>query len=221
MSSHEKNNDLSNVIRFPVEAVSRAGFQRAVQRGNSRSAKMEREGQMTLFGESPPEAAPGTVVPLPLQMTAFEEALVLDERGDDRAEEVYIQAIEEGDREADAWCNLGVLKSLDGELDLAFDCFAESLAAEPYHAESHYNMANLYFEMGDLRLARTHYEKALDTNEEFANAWFNYGLVTALGEDYRTAYDALTRYKTLAPDADGTAVADELLGYIRTAIHLT
>jgi len=220
MTDDNEKRPLDNVIRFPVEAVTRLGFQRA-ERGNSRTVKMEDEGQMTLFGEPAARPVPGKVVPLPLQLSSFEEALMLDEQGDERAEDIYTRAIEEGDRVADAWCNLGVMRSVEGDLDSAFDCFAQSLAAAPRHAESHYNIANLYFEIGDLRVARTHYEIALDVDNDFVNAWFNYGLVTALGEDYRTARDALSRYKQLAPEADGVSIADELLGYIETAIHLS
>lgn len=219
---HDQNPPPDNVIRFPVEAVSRFGFKRADKRKGSRVARMEREGQLTLFKEGPedePETC--TVVPFPLQMTPFEEALMLDEMGDERAAEFYLNAIEDGDHPADAWCNLGVLRSVSGDMETAFDCFAQSVAMDPHHAESHYNIANLYFEMGDLRVARTHYEIALDTSPEFANAWFNYGLVTALAEDYETAFDALTRYKALTPGADAEGIADEILGYIRTAINLT
>lgn len=222
MTQSDDKPTLDNVIRFPVEAVTRFGFQRAEKRGSSsRTVKMESEGQMTLFEGRESRPQKGKVVPLPLQLSPFEEALMLDDQGDERAEEIYTKAIENGDRVADAWCNLGVLRSIEGDLDSAFDCFAQSLAAGPRHAESHYNIANLYFEIGDLRVARTHYEIALDVNEEFVNAWFNYGLVTALAEDYRAAHDALLRYKQLAPGAESECIADELLGYIQTAIHLS
>ncbi len=220
MTKPDDSNQLDNVIRFPVEAVTRLGFQRA-ERGNNRAEKMEGEGQMTLFEESPPPPEPGKVVPLPLQLSPFEEALMLDEQGDERAEDLYTRGIEEEDRVADAWCNLGVLRSIEGDLDSAFDCFAQSLAEAPRHARCHFNLAKLYFEIGDLSVARAHYEIALDVDNDFINAWFNYGLVTALAEDYRTAHDALTRYKQLAPGAESENIANEILGYIETAIHLS
>lgn len=219
----EKHPQPDNVIRFPVEAVTRFGFTRA-DKAPTRTDKMELEGQLTLFMGDPDTdhtREAGVVVPLPLQMSPFEEALMLDDKGDERAEDIYIKAIENDDRAADAWCNLGVLRSLDGDYDTAFDCFAQSIAMDPHHSESHYNIANLYFEIGDLRVARTHYEIALDTYPDFSNAWFNYGLVTALSEDYQTAFAALNRYKELTPEADHDGIADELLGYIQTAIHLT
>lgn len=210
-----------NVIRFPVEAVSKLGFERAQpgghRRGRSRSARLERAGQMNLFE---PGVAPalGEVVRLPLQLGPFEEALLLDELGDERAEDMYLQAIEKEDCTADAWCNLGVLRSLAGRADDAFDCFTRSLAEDPRHAESHYNIGNVYFEMGDLRLARAHYEIAAGLEPDFVNVHFNLGLVTALAEDYPAAYRAFARYRDLAPDPEAR-VADELLESIRSVIR--
>ena len=142
MTAPNDEHKLDNVIRFPVEAVTRFGFQRAEMHGSSRSAKMENEGQMTLFGGAQSCRESGKVVPLPFQMSPFDEALMLDEQGDERAEEIYTKAIENGDRTADAWCNLGVLKSIEDDVDSAFHCFAQSLATAPRHAESHYNIAN-------------------------------------------------------------------------------
>ena len=211
-----------NVIRFPVEAVSRFGFKRAeVKRG--RVGRMEEEGQMNLFDpKARKDAGPrlGSVVPLPLQMGAFEAALLLDDANDPRAEAMYKRAIEEDDYTADAWCNLGVLNSVRRDLDDAFQCFAQSLSLDPGHAESHYNIGNLYFEFDDLKLSRMHYEKAIACDPNLASAYFNLGLVTALTEDYQMAYDSLLHYKNLAPNEDA-AVADELMRYLQTAIRLS
>jgi len=220
----------SNVIRFPVEAVSRFGFQRAdtARKEGDRATRMEDEGQMNLFrlpdGDAPETPAGGggrmgAVVPMPLQMGAFEAAILLDDHNDPRAEAMYRRAIDENDYPADAWCNLGVLKSIARKLDDAFECFAQSLATDPRHAESHYNIGNLYFEYGDLKLARMHYEKAIESDPALASAFFNLGLVTALAEDYQTAFDSLTHYKLIAPE--DSAVADDLLRYLQTAINLS
>ncbi len=212
----------SNVIRFPVEAVSRFGFKRADARSGGRVGRMEEEGQMNLFDPKARGAGArmGDVVPLPMQMGAFEAALLLDDANDPRAEAMYKRAIEEGDYTADAWCNLGVLKSVRRELDDAFTCFAQSLSLDPRHAESHYNIGNLYFEYDDLKLSRMHYEKAIECDPMLASAYFNLGLVTALTEDYQVAYDSLLHYKGLAPNED-SSVADELMRYLQTAIRLS
>jgi tetratricopeptide (TPR) repeat protein len=225
MSKRGDNNTDDNVIRFPVEAVSKRGHTRVGPEGRTRrtrAARMEREGQINMFeddgGETPREL--GQVVPLPLRLSTFEEALLLDESGDERAEQVYLQAIGNDEYAADAWCNLGVLKSHQGEFDRAFECFTQSLTCDPRHSESHYNIGNLYFDMGDLRLARAHYEIAAEIDPDFPNVHFNLGLVTAIAEDYRAAYQAFSRYRDLAPPAEAR-IATELLDSIRSAMQLS
>jgi len=219
----KKTDQPDNVIRFPVEAVSRFGFKRAHVAEDETSSRMEAEGQMNLFrggDEQVPETRLGTVVPIPLQMGPFEAAILLDDNNDPRAEDAYRRAITEGDFVPDAWCNLGVLKSIKRDLDSAFECFAQSLASDPRHAESHYNIGNLYFEFGDLKLARMHYEKAIECDGDLASAYFNLGLVTALTEDYQKAYDALAHYRSIAPP-DDIGVAEDLMRYLRSAINLS
>ncbi|HET6462720.1 MAG TPA: tetratricopeptide repeat protein [Candidatus Krumholzibacteria bacterium] len=216
---------VSNVIRFPVEAVSRFGFKRSHVSDDEKSSRMEAEGQMNLFqpgdeNDLAPVTRMGAVVPIPLQIGAFESAVLLDDNNDPRAEDAYRRAITEGDFVPDAWCNLGVLKSIKRDLDGAFECFAQSLASDPRHAESHYNIGNLYFEFGDLKLARMHYEKAIECDGDLASAYFNLGLVTALSEDYQTAYDSLAHYKIIAPPEE-IGVADDLMRYLRSAINLS
>jgi len=216
---------VSNVIRFPVEAVSRFGFKRSHVSDDEKSSRMEAEGQMNLFQpgddtDFAPVTRMGAVVPIPLQIGAFESAVLLDDNHDPRADDAYRRAITEGDFVPDAWCNLGVLQSIKRDLDGAFECFAQSLASDPRHAESHYNIGNLYFEFGDLKLARMHYEKALEVDGDLASAYFNLGLVTALSEDYQTAYDSLAHYKSIAPPEE-IAVADDLMRYLRSAINLS
>jgi tetratricopeptide (TPR) repeat protein len=212
----------NNVIRFPVEAVTKLGHRRVRPGGKRRGARttrMETEGQLNMF-EGPADPSLGEVVPLPLQRGPFEEALVLDERDDPRAEDLYRRAIEEDDCAADAWCNLGVLMSHQGHLDDSFDCFTRSLTCDTRHSESHYNIGNLYFDMGDMRLARAHYEIAAEIDPGFPNVHFNLGLVTALGEDYSAAYRAFSRYRDLAPPHEAR-IATDLLASIRTAMNLS
>jgi tetratricopeptide (TPR) repeat protein len=203
----------NNVIRFPVEGLRKFGFEKAKKRSES---AMEREGQLSLFDQRPAE--PGEVLSLPTSIGAFDEALLLDERGDERAEATYRKAIEEGDYVADAYCNLGIFECGRENTTAALECFAQSLANEPRHFEAHYNMGNLYFELGDLTLARVHYEQAVSIEPEAANVYFNLGLVHAMAEHFEAAVDALTTYRELAPRSD-TRMADELLLMLRQSLH--
>jgi len=200
----------NNVINFPVEGVRKFGFKRA-KRQQQESA-MERKGQLTLF-----ERPTGEVLPLPTGISAFEEALLLDEHGDTAAAEAYQRAIENDEYAADAFCNLGIMQSRKGNTVEAFVSFTSSLAREPQHFESHYNMANLYFEEGDLRLAKTHYQIAASIAPEFPNVYFNLGLVHAMRDDLAAAVEALDQYRELASD-DDVGLADELLATLRRSI---
>lgn len=200
-----------NIIRFPVEGLRKFGFKKA--RRTTTDSKLEREGQMSLF--SPPAA--GDVVTLPTGIGPFEEALLYDERGDESAGERYHRAIEQGDHVPDAWCNLGILACNKGQTAEALECFAQSLATDPRHFEAHYNMANLYFEIGDLTLARTHYRIAAQINPEFSHVYFNLGLVYAMSDRFEEAIDALTTYEELTPPEE-TRMASELLLMLRQSI---
>ena len=203
-----KDKRLDNIIQFPTEAVRKFGFERVTER---RSAE-ERHGQLSLFGEPG-----GEVVKLPTGAGPFDEALVQDERGDDEAAASYRRAIEDGGCVADAYCNLGVMESRNGNTAKAFDCFTKSLEDDPRHYESHFNLGNLYFDTGDYRLAGVHYEMAAAVEPDLPNVYFNLGLTHALNEALEKAVEALTRYKRLAPDDDASK-ADELIHSIKLSI---
>jgi tetratricopeptide (TPR) repeat protein len=202
--------------------VPKFGFKRVRRR---KAARMEAEGQLNMFAAPAADNPVGfgrgrraKVVPLHTGGTPFEEALILDERGDASAADKYWKAITDGDSVADAYCNLGIIESGRGRASKAFNCFANSLEADPRHFESHYNMANLYFETGDLRLSKLHYEIGAEIKPDYANLYFNLGLVHTMNEDYKAAIVALCNYKELASEVD-EAQADELLDTLRRTIH--
>jgi tetratricopeptide (TPR) repeat protein len=155
---------------------------------------------------------------MPSNVSPFEEALLLDERGDARAEELYLRAISESDSVADSYCNLGIIESKAGRTAKAFDCFTKSLEHDPRHFESHYNLANLYFEAGNFSLAKLHFELAAEIEPGFANLYFNLGLTFALMEDLNPAVAALIRYKELTPEEEGSK-ADGLLASLKRSLE--
>ena len=215
-------NSMNNVTPFPGKVVPKFGFKR-VKRLNT--ARMEAEGQLNLFQSLPARNTAGfgrdhtvQIVRLPAHVPAFEEALMMDERGDKKtATEKYWKAITDGDRVADAYCNLGIIECRAGNTSKAFNCFTNTLEADPRHFEAHYNVANLYFEAGDLRLAKLHYEIASEIKPDYPNLYFNLGMVHALSEDYRSAIVALSNYKELAPEMRD-AHADELIDSLKQSI---
>lgn len=191
---------MANVLQFTPRPPSKFDFERVRKRKKGPAGK---RGQLNLFGGG------AQVLHLPSDISPFEEALLLDERGDERAESVYRQAIEEQDSVADAYCNLGILQSRSGKTPQAFDSFTRSLEHSPRHFEAHFNLANLYFDSGDLKLARLHYEMAMEVDPEFSNLYFNLGLVLASQGELHEATEAFRKYQSLAPDE--ASKADNIL----------
>lgn len=199
---------MGELLKFPGEAT-RLGYTPVRRR---RSRRSEDPNQLDLF-----LPAPTRIEAFAAPLGAFEQALLSDERGEANAAELYSRAIEGKDCVADAFCNLGILESKKGNVAKAFDCFTTCLKLDPRHLEAHYNLANLYFELNDFRLAQIHYEMALEVNASFANAYFNLALVHALNNELATAVATLTKYQQLAP-ADDARHAEDLLRSLRQSL---
>jgi tetratricopeptide (TPR) repeat protein len=197
---------MAQIIKFPAQA-SKLGFKRVKKRG----AATDRD-QLDLFPT--PRAQ---ILSFESGLNFFEQALMLDERGDLNAAELYLKAIEEHLCIADAYCNLGIIESKRDQTVKAFDCFSNALKHEPRHAEAHYNLANLYFEIDDFRLARLHYEMAGQVDPSFANAFFNLALVQAITNEFDGAWIALKKYRALVPEEDGR-IAEDLLQNLQKSI---
>src|SRR6478752_9558609 len=103
---------MTKVVRFPDPSPEKFGPQRV--RKKKGGTGVEKHGQLNLFSG-------GKVVRLN-QLTPFEEALMSDDQGDaHNARMNYLKAIEEGDSVADAYCNLGILESQEGNHAKAID----------------------------------------------------------------------------------------------------
>lgn len=164
----------------------------------------ELRGQLELFrGEA------GVVAKLTPRLSPFEQALVYHERGESAAMELYRRAIADGEYVPDAYCNLGILEFENARVSKAFDCFTQALKNEPRHVEAHFNLANLYFDSGDLRLARLHYEIVIELEPGFSHPYLNLGLVQALQGDFAESRASLVKYKELDPE--GAEVVQEVL----------
>jgi len=197
---------MGQIIKFPGQA-SKFGFKRVKKR-----AKAEDPDQLHLFPQ------PGAqILELVLELSRFEQALMLDERGDSKAAGLYEKAIEEGDCVADAYCNLGIIESQKGNTTKAFDCFTTSLKHDPRHSEAHYNLGNLYFDANDFRLAQMHYEMAVEVDPSFPNVYFNLALVQAINNDLTAAVVTLTKYQQLVPEVEGRN-AEELLSTLKQTL---
>src|SRR5215204_648520 len=170
-----------------------------------RQIEAELQGQLSLFRGT--ETA--RVARL---LTPFEEALLLDDRSDPRATESYLEAINEGDNVAEAYCNLGIINKDLGNIGKALDNFTLALKHEPRHVEAHYNLGNLYFDAGELPLARLHYEAAAQIEPRFSLVYFNLALAHFKLNDLPAALVAIGNYKELRqPDDEETEAINQLL----------
>ena len=168
-----------------------------------RQIEAELQGQLSLF-----RIEEGRVARL---LTPFEEALMLHEQGDAKATEYYLEAVNEGDNVAEAYCNLAIINLEQGNAAKALDQLTLSLKHEPRHVEAHYNLANLYYDHGNYHLARLHYEAATQIEPGFSLVYFNLALVYHRLNDWSSAWTALQHYRELEPqDKDIDALSDLL-----------
>jgi len=197
---------MAKVIQFPSPNPEKFGFVPVRKKQNDKDEK----GQLNLF-------AGGKIRSLH-KLSAFDEALMLDEQGDERARKQYEKAIEQGEFKADAYCNLGILESQQKNHSKAIDCFTKSLKEDPRHFESHYNLANLYAEIGNLPLAKVHYQISIEIEPEFPNSYFNLGLTLAMNREIEEAINSLYTYRSLVSEED-QAQADELINNLKRSIR--
>ncbi len=202
-------------LRYDFQALTQ--FRRARElrsRGLTlRQIEAELHGQLNLFPEKG-----GRLIQLPARLTPFEEALILHERGDKRAIDMYRKAIHGGECIADSYCNLGILEYEANNIAKAFDHFTNALKYDPRHFESHFNLAHLYFEAGDFRLARLHYEISGVIEPGNASVHFNLGLIHAMNGDLIAAITSLNSAKEYATEEELTQI-EELLASLRNAMN--
>jgi tetratricopeptide (TPR) repeat protein len=201
---------MAKVIQFPSPTPNpeKFGFKPVRKKKHTET---DRQGQLNLF-------AGGKMVSLN-QLSTFEEALMLDEEGSEKAKEIYEKAIKQGDSVADAYCNLGILESELKNYSKAIDCFTRGLKEDPRHFEAHYNLANLYAEVGNIPLAKLHYQMSIEVEPGFPNSHFNLGLTLAMNKEIDEAVQALLTYRGLVTyEADKTQV-EELINSLTHSIR--
>ncbi|MFY0686080.1 MAG: tetratricopeptide repeat protein [Cyclobacteriaceae bacterium] len=191
---------MAKIIKFPISPPEKKGLKKVRK---PRKPDLEEFGQLNLFDQS-------KVISIPETGSFFEEALVMDENGDERAEEFYLKAISENQSITDAYCNLGILKSKNEEPAKAVDYLTRCLKTDPRHFEAHYNLANVYSDLGNYELSKVHYEVAINIEPKFPNSYYNLGLVYISMRKYEEAINSIDQYINLSPEYDHS-VANELL----------
>ncbi len=199
---------MAKVIQFPSPNPEKFGFKPVRKK---RHTETGRHGQLNLFSG-------GKIISLN-QLSTFEEALMLDEQGNEKAKEVYLKAIQQGDSVADAYCNLGILESEQKNYTKAIDCFTRGLKEDPRHFEAHYNLANLYAEVGNIPLAKLHYQMSIEIEPGFPNSHFNLGLTLAMNKEIEEAIQALLAYRSLVTYEEEKTQAEDLINSLSHSIR--
>lgn len=197
---------MGKVVQFPISSPEKFGFKPVRKK---KSDVPEKKGQLNLF-------VGGKVVKMN-SLTPFEEALLIDDMGDtEKARELYLKAIKAKDSLADAYCNLGIIESEARHYSKAIDCFTLCLKEDPRHFEAHYNLANQYAEIGNLPLAKVHYQMSIEIAPEFPNSYFNLGLTLAMNREIDEAIQALLNYRSVAAAEDRKQAEDLINMLTRT-----
>lgn len=199
---------MARIINLHKAAPGKLQYKKA---SKSRKRELEKKGQLNLFQRQ------ANVISLNTAAPTFEEALTLHEMNDPRAKEIYLKAIELGDNIPDAYCNLGIIFSEEGDTVKAFEYFTLALKEEPRHFEAHFNLANLYLEENDARVSILHYQIAQSIDPTFINIYFNIGLAYAIMNEYKKASESLLTYCKMA-DPSEAKKAQELLSKIASTI---
>ena len=202
---------MSRVVRFPVNPPEKLGHQKVKRR--KKKPNLEDFGQLNLFDTAHNKEA--KVFKLPSNKGFFEEALLKDDQNDKEAERLYQLAIQNGDDKEDALCNLGIMKSEQDQKGQAIDFLTQALQINPRHFEAHYNLANVYSDLGNLKLAKTHYEVAIEIEPEYPNSYYNLGLVLISLKQYAKAIEVINKYIDLSP-ADEHDIANELVKTLKS-----
>lgn len=199
---------MGKVVQFPISSPEKFGFKPVRKK---KEGVPEKKGQLNLF-------VGGKVVKMN-SLTPFEEALLLDDTGDtEHAREHYLKAIKVKDSVADAYCNLGIIESEARNYSKAIDCFTLCLKEDPRHFEAHYNLANQYAEIGNLPLAKIHYQLSIEIEPGFPNSYFNLGLTLAMNREIDEAIQALLNYRNIAP-ADDRKQAEDLINTLTRTLR--
>ena len=187
---------MARVVQFPVNPPAKLGPKKASRR---KKANLEDFGQLNLFDQLP-DTTP--LISLPKSSSFFEEALSLDDQGSAEAERYYLLAIDNGESVEDALCNLGIMKSGQGEHAIAIDFLTKCLQKNPRHFEAHYNLGNVYSDLGNLELAKVHYELSTQIEPNYPNSFYNLGLVLISMKRYKEAIHRINQFVELAPDSE-------------------
>ncbi len=128
----------------------------------------------------------------------LDKAILLHEQDNPTARDMYRMAIEQGDRPAEAWCRLGQLESGSGWKQRALHCYLQAIRIKPRCFDAHYHLGNFYYDVGEIRQARVHYEIACDINPQHPELTRQRAMLFLMEQRFGEAILLLRRYADTA-----------------------
>ena len=85
---------------------------------------------------------------------------------------------------------LGLIAVFENNLKTAFEAFKEALAAFD-GPETHYLVGCVYFQLGKFKMALRHLQKAVESDINFADAWFMLAVIYQMMGDETKSYQSV------------------------------
>jgi len=116
------------------------------------------------------------------------------------AEGFYRQAIERDPGLADAWNELGNLRTQEGRYDEAMSCYGAAVTREPNHGKAWHNRGFLFYRAGDYKDAAPCFRRAADLDPTFTRSSYLLGQSLIAQGMYVESIQALERAITRERD---------------------
>lgn len=116
------------------------------------------------------------------------------------AKREYRCLVEQNPEDAEAWFHLGVLYTMNSELEAACHAYAEAVASRPNYAEAWNNLALIEHARRNAEAAETSYRRALTANPNYRDALYNFALLLQQQDRIQEAVVLYERLLALHPN---------------------
>lgn len=150
-----------------------------------------------------------------LESTLY-EALALHQKGElSAATEIYERVIIAAPRNADAHHLLGVVHKMQGRVDVAISHIDMAISIDGKQAVFYNNLGTCYLLKTQSVAAELCFRKAVDLQDDYADAWSNVGLICLNAHRFDEAEQALKRVLDAEPDHQNALCNMGEIGYGR------
>jgi tetratricopeptide (TPR) repeat protein len=105
-----------------------------------------------------------------------------------------------GTQTADQWFDEAITREDSGDLPGAITAYRAAIEVEPHDAVLHFNLANVFYALGNLQDALVHFQQATRHDPTYVEAWNNLGSVQAELNQWESAATSLRQALQLVPD---------------------